>query len=74
MAGLQVIHAEAVHQDQGLFEGAPAHRDIRLSAIRSALLQIDGRVEPQEILQGVGNQFIVANIQLDDGAVNLAER
>ena len=54
MAGLRVVHALSVHQDEGLTECASPNGKIGLHAVGCPLAQIERRIEAQEIDQGVG--------------------
>ena len=74
MAGLDVVQAQAVEQHQGLAEAAAANGKIGLHAVGSALLQVERRVQPQQVGQGVGDQVHAARRQQRDGAVHLIQR
>ncbi len=47
--GLHIIDAHAVEQNQGLAEGRAADREIGLESARRALLQVERRIELQQI-------------------------
>jgi hypothetical protein len=44
MAGLGVVDAEAVEEDEGLLEGGAAEGEIGLDSIGSAGLQVEGGI------------------------------
>ena len=75
MAGLDIADAQAIEEDQGLAEVGAAEGDVGLDAVRRALLEVDGGVEPEKVHQGVGEQGTLRTDVLDlDVAVGFFER
>ena len=54
MSGLRIVHALPVHQHQGLAKGAAADREVGLHAVGGPLLQVERRIQPQEIHPSIG--------------------
>ncbi len=74
MAGLGVIDAEAVEQDERLLEGSAADGEVSLNAIASACLQVEGRVLAEQVDDAVADEWLVAGRKDVDGAVTFGER
>ena len=60
VAGLHVVHAHAVEQDQRLAEAGAADREVGLDAVGRALAEVERRVEPEQVHQSVEHQPVVA--------------
>ena len=69
MAGLGVVDAEAVEEDDGLLEGGAAEGEIGLDAVGCAGLQVEGGVLAEEIYDAVGDERLVSRREDVDGAV-----
>ena len=54
VAGLGIVDAEAVDEDEGLLEGSAADGEVGLNAFAGAGLQVEGRVGAEEVDGGVG--------------------
>ena len=74
MAGLGVVDAEAVQQDEGLLEGSASDREVSLDAVSRACLQVEGGVLAKKIDDAVADKRLVAWGKDVDGAVALGER
>ena len=74
MAGLGVVDAEAVEEDEGLLEGGAADGEVGLDAVGGAGLQVEGGVLAEEVDDGVGEERLVAGFDEVDGAVVFGER
>jgi hypothetical protein len=71
---LRIVHPHAVQQDQRLFEGGAADRQISLHAIRSTFLQIERRVETQHIRQCLEGMGLRLRIEHHNSAIGSGER
>ena len=74
MPGLHVIEPKSVEKHERLAEPASPDREVTLEAIWRPLSQVDGRVEPQEIGEGVGQQGDGSHIDRAYGAIGFLER
>ena len=54
VAGLGIVDAEAVDEDEGLLEGGAADGEVGLHAFAGAGLQVEGGVGAEEVDGGVG--------------------
>jgi hypothetical protein len=73
VTGLGVVDAEAVEEDEGLFEGRSAEREVGLHAVGGAGLQVERGVLTEEIDDGVGGERLLARFDEVDGAVAFGE-
>ena len=74
VAGLGVVDAEAVEEDEGLLEGGAAKGEVGLDAVDGASLEVEGGVLTEEIDYGVGDEGLIAWVDEVDGAVAFSER
>ena len=74
VAGLGVVDAEAVEEDEGLLEGGAAEGEVGLDAVGGAGLEVEGGVLAEEIDGGVRDEGLVARGDEVDGAVAFGER
>ena len=73
VAGLGVVDAEAVEQDEGLLEGGAAEGEVGLDAVAGAGLEVEGGVLAEEVDDAVGDEGLVARGEDVDGAVAFGE-
>lgn len=73
VAGLGVVDAETVEEDEGLFEGGAAEGQVGLDAVCCARLKVEGGVLAEEVDDGVGDEGLVARGDEVDGAVAFGE-
>jgi hypothetical protein len=73
VAGLGVVDAEAVEEDEGLLEGGAAEGEVGLNAVGGASLEVEGGVLTEEIDYGVGDEGLIAWVDEIDGAVAFGE-
>jgi hypothetical protein len=74
VAGLGVVDAEAVQEDEGLLEGGAAEGKVSLNAVGGAGLEVEGGVLAEEVDDGVGDERLVARGDEVDGAIAFGER
>ena len=74
VAGLGVVDAEAVEEDEGLFEGGAADGEVGLNAVGRAGLEVEGGVLAEIVGGVVEEEGLVARVESDDGAVGFGER
>jgi hypothetical protein len=74
VAGLGVVDAEAVEEDEGLLEGGAAEGEVGLDSVGGSGLQVERRVLAEEVDDGVGDERLVAWVDEVDGAVAFGER
>ena len=60
VAGLGIVDAEAVEEDEGLLEGGAAEGEVGLDAVGGAGLQVEGGVLTEEVDDGVGGEGLLA--------------
>ncbi len=60
VAGLGVVDAEAVKEDEGLLEGGAAEGEVGLDAVGGAGLEVEGCVLAEEIDDGVRGEGLFA--------------
>jgi hypothetical protein len=73
VAGLGVVDAEAVEEDEGLLEGGAAEGEVGLDAVGGAGLEVEGGVLAEVVDDGVGEEGLVAGGDEVDGAIALGE-
>ena len=73
VAGLGVVDAETIEEDEGLLEGGAAEGQVGLDAIGGAGLQVEGGVLAEEVDDGVGDERLVAGVDEVDGAIAFGE-
>jgi hypothetical protein len=73
MAGLGVVDAKAVEENEGLLEGGAAKGEVGLDAVGGASLEVEGGVLTEEIDYGVGDEGLVARTDEVDRAVAFGE-
>ncbi len=74
VAALHVVEAQAVEQDEGLAEVAAANGHVGLHAIGAARLEIERRVEAEQIGEGIGDEIHAPRRQQGEGAIHFIER
>jgi hypothetical protein len=74
VAGLGVVDAEAVDEDEGLLEGGAAEGEIGLDAFGGAGLEVEGWVLAEDIDDGICTGGLVAGEQNFYGAIAFLER
>jgi hypothetical protein len=73
VAGLRVVHAAAVEEDEGLGERGAADGEVALEAVGGALAEVEGGVELEEIREVVEQEALGEDGEGGDGAVGLFE-
>ena len=73
VAGLGVVDAEAVEEDEGLLEGGAAEGEVGLDAVGGAGLEVEGGVLAEVVDDGVGEEGLVAGGDEVDGAIAFGE-
>jgi hypothetical protein len=73
MAGLGVVDAKAVEENEGLLEGGAAKGEVGLDAVAGAGLEVEGGVLTEEVYDAVGLEGLVAWGDDVDGAVAFGE-
>ena len=73
MAGLWVVDAETVEEDEGLLEGGASEGEVGLDAVGGAGLEVEGGVLAEEVDDRVGDEGLFAGDDEVDGAVALGE-
>jgi hypothetical protein len=76
VTGLGVVEAQAVDNDKTLFEGGSADRDVGLHAAGCALLEVDGRIETEEVFRRPMNSAVASINEIEDadGKVGIDKR
>ena len=75
MAGLRVVHAQAIHEHQRLAKGSTADGEIGRNAVGRTRLQVERRVQPQEVHHRRRQKlFVGAQRQNADRAVGFPQR
>ena len=74
VAGLGVVDAETVEEDEGLLEGGATEGEVGLDAVGCAGLEVERRILAEEIDDGVGDEGLVAWVDEVDGAIAFGER
>ena len=74
MPGLDIVEALAVEQHEGLSEIRAADGEIGLHSVGGALLEIERRVEPEQVEERIEHQGVAAGGEHANGAIDLFER
>ena len=74
VAGLGVVDAEAVEEDEGLLEGGAADGEVGLDAVAAAGLEVEGGVEAEEVGGVVEEERLGGGVEDGYGAVVFGER
>ncbi len=73
VAGLGVVDAKAVEEDEGLLEGGAAEGEVGLDAVGGAGLEVEGGVLTEVVDYGVGDEGLIARGDEVDGAIAFGE-
>src|ERR1700680_692907 len=74
MAGLGVVQSHAVEQDQYLTEGGATDRKIGLDSVGRARLEIERRIELQQVKESARGEMKVLRVDDVNGAVGFFQR
>ena len=74
MAGLGIVDAEAVDEDEGLLESSAADGEVGLHAFGGAGLEVEGRVGAEEVDGAVGADGEIVGEYLEYGAIAFGQR
>ncbi len=74
VAGLGIVEAHAVEEDEGLAEAGAADGEIGLDAVGGALLKVERGIEAEQIGEAVEDEGLGSGGEDADGAIDLFER
>ena len=74
MAGLNVVEALAVQQDERLAEAGAADREVALHAAGRALAKVERGIEAEQVGEAIEDEVCSARRQHADGAIDFVER